>query len=358
MIISTVDGSNFGFLGAWFSSVNVDGLVISVTGYDDDNNIVGFDTITVNKGGPIFFDFTGDPSNPIVSGSFANIDRLELDADNFFGFDNFTFVKNPSYTTNNIPVIIVDEDDLASGIGDTTSLGDEQPLHTSGTLGFLVGADEPAKVDFASINGQAVVDTSLVPVAVKAAGLALTYFWDASTNTLYATTDPAADPSPGEVQAAIDAAAFKIQITNTQSGAYTFTLLKAIDHPAPLPPADPAEYKGENNVDIKLVYTVTDADGDTATGNLFVSIDDDTPVVDFAGANSVDENGSPINGTYAFAPGADGVLSGSLTVNVDGVGTQTFTPPNLLTARPSSPRPARWCSARRLRAPGSSRRPW
>ena len=276
IVIQQTDGSNFGFLGAWFSSVNVDGLVVTVTGYDDDNNVVGLDTIAINQGGPIFFDFTGDASNPIDFGSFANIDRLEFDAPSFFGFDNFTFVKNPSYATNNIPVIIVDEDNLAGGIGDTTSLGDDQPLHTSGTLGFLVGADEPAKVDFASMNGQAVVDTSLVPAAVSSGGVALTYFWDASTNTLYASTDVT------NATTAATAAAFSIHLTNPATGAYDFALLAAIDHPAPLPAADSAEYKGENNVDIKLVYTVTDADGDSATGNLFVSIDDDTPVASVA----------------------------------------------------------------------------
>ena len=48
------------------------------------------------------------------------------------------------------------------------------------------------------------------------------------------------------------------------------TQLDAIDHPAGL---------DENNQAFTINYTVTDDDGDTATGSLSIDVDDDTPTV-------------------------------------------------------------------------------
>src|SRR6185369_8049448 len=99
----------------------------------------------------------------------------------------------------------------------------------TGTLSFSVGADEPAKVGFASLNGAAVVDSG--GTAVNAGGVALHYVWDASTNTLYASTQTDTLPH------AISSAAFSIKITNTATGAYSFTLLGQVDHPGHDDPA-------------------------------------------------------------------------------------------------------------------------
>ncbi len=295
IVIQQTNGDNFGFLGAWFSSTNVDGLVITVTAYDDANVQVGLDTITVNRGGPVFFDFTGDTSNPINFGSFANIDRLEFDASNFFGFDDFTYVLNPAYA-GDVPVIVVDEDDLAIGNADAAN-GDDAPLNATGTLGYRAGADGVQDVSFAAMTG-AVLDVN--GAAVSSGGVALSYFWNDAANTLYGSTDV------NDATTAAATAAFSIVVSNT--GVYTFTLLAPIDHPAPLPPANAAEYKSENNIDISLTYTVTDGDGDQANGSVRISIDDDIPIAVNDLAQSVAEDGAPIGGNVLAndAKGADG----------------------------------------------------
>ena len=137
-------------------------------------------------------------------------------------------------------------------------------------------------------------------IAVTSGGAALFYSWDAPANTLYAYV-----PAPQTVP---DSAVFKITV-NPLTGAYTFTLLERIDHPAPLPPADPAENKGENNIDIDLTYTVTDGDNDTATGKVRVSIDDDVPVA----ANDTDDVGTSnsATGNVIFGTGSDGNPAGT-----------------------------------------------
>ena len=234
-----------------------------------------------------------------------------------FSFDDFTFIKNPAYA-GDIPVIIADEDDLATiGNNDTRPGDDATPtpaqVHQTGTLGFLVGADEPASVDFSSMTGT-VMDTGLPSQPVTSGGVTLKYFWNDTNNTLYATkAATASDASDLN-------SAFKIHIDDPATGAYTFTLLQPIDQPLHEASSPQPSTAFEDNIDVSLTYTVTDADGDTATGTVRVSIDDDLPVINALGPTQVDEL-QTINGTWTLAAGADGVTSVDVTV---GATTQTL----------------------------------
>jgi T1SS-143 domain-containing protein len=183
--------------------------------------------------------------------------------------------------------ITVDEDDLASGNHNTTSPGDDAASVSpvTGTLNFKVGADEPATVGFASLNGGAVVDTATH--AVTAGGVALHYYWDSASHTLYAST------STDTLAHAAATAAFKIQVTDPATGAYSFSLLGQVDHPGHNDGVGGTQTAYEDNININLTYTVTDRDNDTATGTLSVSIDDDIPVIGSGAAtNNLIVNGS------------------------------------------------------------------
>jgi T1SS-143 domain-containing protein len=183
--------------------------------------------------------------------------------------------------------ITVDEDDLASGNHDTTSPGDDAASITpvTGTLNFSVGADEPATVGFASLNGAAVVDTGTH--AVTAGGIALHYYWDSASHTLYAST------STDTLAHATATAAFKIQVTDPATGAYSFSLLGQVDHPGHNDGVGGTQTAYEDNININLTYTVTDRDNDTAAGTLSVSIDDDIPIIGSGAAtNNLIVNGS------------------------------------------------------------------
>ncbi|HML42225.1 MAG TPA: DUF5801 repeats-in-toxin domain-containing protein [Hyphomicrobium zavarzinii] len=94
---------------------------------------------------------------------------------------------------------------------------------------------------------------------------------------------------------------------------YAYTLLDNEAHPAGL---------GENSITESFTVEVTDTDGSQATGSIDVRIVDDIVSVDIGGASTVNENGAPVNGTYQFTAGADGLLLGQLMVNVDGTNVQ------------------------------------
>ncbi len=225
----------------------------------------------------------------------------------------------PKTLTNNL--VIADEDNLGSGNNDVVS-GDDAQQFLTGTLAFSVGADEDATVGFQSMSG-AVLDAN--GQAVTSAGAGLTWVWDSGSNTLYASTNP---------MSAAATAAFSIQVTNTTTGAYQFTLLKQLDHAAPLSPP----LSTENDIDINLTYTVRDFDGDTATGTLSVRIDDDMPVttagtstgsVAEANLDTVGSQGSnDIDGPVVVdGPSvvATGFLTGLFSIGADQPGGYGFT---------------------------------
>ncbi|WP_442487638.1 Ig-like domain-containing protein [Halomonas litopenaei] len=116
-----------------------------------------------------------------------------------------------------------------------------------------------------------------------------------------------------------------IQLTDVANGTYKVVLARSLDHSNP---------DVEDDININVGYTITDADGDSAIGSLKVVVDDDSPVAQDDRASS---GGEPVTVLVLDndRPGADGgsvtdasVVGGSavgnVTVNTDG--TLTFTP--------------------------------
>jgi len=217
----------------------------------------------------------------------------------------------------------IDEDDLAAGNHNTNSPGDDgaaAAVSITGQLGFTSGADAPATVGFAPLAGTVVVDGN--GAAITSGGKALTYLWVADTNTLYATTN-------GTVGEAV----FSIQVTNPSTGAYSFSLLKPLDHPGhDNPNTGGTQTAFEDNIALDLTYTVKDYDGDTATGKLSISIDDDMPTIVAAGilpTLTVDETSLTTAATQGFAAnftasyGADGQGSTTYALGVSASGANS-----------------------------------
>ncbi|MEY4952703.1 MAG: hypothetical protein RL299_1127, partial [Pseudomonadota bacterium] len=89
-----------------------------------------------------------------------------------------------------------------------------------------------------------------------------------------------------------------MQVTlNSATGAYTVTQVAPIQHDAG---------NNENNALFTLGYTVTDIDGDTATGTVNINVDDDSPIA----ANDTDTVAA---GTYG--PETGNVLTGAGTTS-------------------------------------------
>jgi T1SS-143 domain-containing protein len=176
---------------------------------------------------------------------------------------------------------IVDEDGLANGIaggvGDVAGVATTASGSVTGI--FQSGADTPLTYALSS-------DTSGLP-ALSSGGVALVY--SVLGNTLTATAG------------ATDVFTFSL----TAAGAYTFTLLKPLDH---------AAGNNENDITINLgsLLQATDKDGDTVTAaaeKLVITVDDDTPTATgTAVTGTVDEDGLT-NGI----PGGTGDVAGEAT---------------------------------------------
>jgi T1SS-143 domain-containing protein len=93
--IRHVDGTNFTAVGAWFSSNSTDPLQITITAYDDNNNVIGTEVASIHtgpNGGPTYVDMSG----------LGSADHLTIQspAGAYFGFDDFTYVDNAAATGN------------------------------------------------------------------------------------------------------------------------------------------------------------------------------------------------------------------------------------------------------------------
>ena len=309
-VVTQTNGENFSFIGAWFSSATVPGLHIVVTGYDN-GLLVASQEIVVQLGGPTFVDFSS-------FAGFGNIDELNFAAPGSFGMDDFTY---------NSVIIVADEDNISGGLGDTAP-GDDAQANLTGVLDFSPGADG-ATVGFSGISGTAVLDDKGNPVTSGGAANALTFAWIG--NVLYGTT--AVDPGD-----ATDLnSAFKIAV-DPVSGQYVFDLLKPLDHPGHDDPSTSGatETAYEDNLNIKLTYTVTDGDGDTANGVIWVSIDDDTPTAGFTLTNAsvthdetTGQQGAPAQDQAGELPIATASGAGTLLGWAQGAGSVVATDTSL-----------------------------
>ncbi|WMI97445.1 hypothetical protein RBU55_17870 [Pseudomonas chlororaphis subsp. aurantiaca] len=182
----------------------------------------------------------------------------------------------------------VDEDGLANGIaGGVGDVAGEATTASGNVTGiFQSGADVPLTYSLSS-------DTSGLP-ALSSGGVALVYSVAGDTLTAQA--------------GAVDVFTFSL----SAAGAYSFTLLQPLDHPAG---------DDENDITLNLgtLLKATDKDGDTVTAaaeKLVITIDDDTPTANGnAEAGTVDEDGlaNGIAGGVGDVPGEATTASGSVT---------------------------------------------
>ena len=202
---------------------------------------------------------------------------------------------------------LVDEDSLAGGIdGGVGDAGLLVPASASGTVAtvFTSGTDAPASYSLSNdTSGVQVFDSAATAVALASKGEAVKY--DVIGNTLWGYVGAAA-----EYVAATDRAVFKLELTNTSDGSYTFTLLDQLDHPDTV-----GGDNSENELLLQLgsVLKVTDKDGDSVTATaqkLVITVDDDTPIATLNQlTGTVDEDGV-LEGTANAGPG-DGIAGGT-----------------------------------------------
>ncbi|WDG77743.1 hypothetical protein PUP68_19380 [Pseudomonas chlororaphis] len=276
-------------------SVNDPSIAISFSG--------GVATVTgVKAGYQIEYTTTADHNRVLVENGAA----VDAKGDNHADFDigGFT-LRQASTSTSEIgskmifeddgPAAAgtpaagtVDEDGLANGIAGGVGDVPGEATNASGSVTgiFQSGVDVPLSFSLSS-------DTSGLP-ALSSGGVALVYSVVGDTLTAKA--------------GAVDVFTFSL----SAAGAYSFTLLQPLDHPAG---------NDENDITINLgsLLKATDKDGDTVTAaaeKLVITVDDDTPTANgTAAAGTVDEDGlaNGIAGGVGDVAGEATVASGSVT---------------------------------------------
>lgn len=241
------------------------------------------------------------------------------------GADSFTYTitdgdGDPSTTTvtldllaDSIPEIVrvtnltVDEDGFAGANADNGLPGEVTSTNSTSATGTLVasfGADVPTNLlasislnDSAALDGQLVTLAGL-PVTFAKVGNDLVGSADGQEIIRISITGAVAGPGASDV-------------TYT----YTATLLQPVQHAVP----------GSEDSDIlsAIGFTVTDSEGDPASGIFAVTVVDDLPTLEIGGATaSVTEGGAPYYGVWTLDPGADSMTT--LSLNVNGT-VQSFT---------------------------------
>src|SRR5262245_32839997 len=196
--------------------------------------------------------------------------------------------------------LVADEDNIPGVGNNDVQAGDDAEANLTGALPVT----DATSVNFAALHQTAVLDTS--SAVVTSGGAALTFFWDAASGTLFASTNTSS------LAFAASTAAFKIQVAASAPFNYTFTLLHQIDHPSGNGTAD--DNTENPNVLIDLTYTAVGGGG-TDTGIVHVTIDDDIPVASTAQqTGTVDEDGVPggIAGGVGDVAGEATVATGSV----------------------------------------------
>lgn len=198
----------------------------------------------------------------------------------------------------------VDEDGLSGGILGGTGDVAGQATTASGLVAALFnpGADQPLTYSLSTI-------TTGLP-ALSSAGTALVY--SVASDTLTARAG-AAGPT-----------VFTFAITNATTGAYTFTLLGQLDHPAGSGAQDNTE-DPDLTIDLSSIIQATDKDGDTAAAAasaLVMTVDDDTPNPLAPSGVTV---GNQANATNSAALGYFGKVGADADGSVQFVGTNGST---------------------------------
>ena len=245
---------------------------------------------------------TGNSTFDIGGFHLPNVVAVPQEVGSLFNFED----DGPAAA--GLPVTaLVDEDSLAGGIdGGVGDAGLLVPASASGTVAtvFTSGTDAPASYSLSNdTSGVQVVDSAATAVALASKGEAVKY--DVIGNTLWGYVGAAA-----EYVAATDRAVFKLELTNTSDGSYTFTLLDQLDHPDTV-----GGDNTENELLLQLgsVFKVTDKDGDSVTATaqkLVITVDDDTPIATLNPlTGTVDEDGV-LEGAANAGPG-DGIAGGT-----------------------------------------------
>ncbi|WP_080507775.1 tandem-95 repeat protein [Rhodopseudomonas palustris] len=238
-------------------------------------------TVTLSdqgSGGAYLFNLSGVLDHPVSGSSASQEDALSFtftftarDGDGDIARSSFTVnVVDDSPVANTGTASRVEDESLAGGNNETEAPNLGASV-SNVSLNIAWGADsandgdgQPGDRSVAFSNANVAVSGAYQGTTLTSRGVAVhtTVLWD---GTLVGYTGPTAPTSTSASNVV-----FFATLSDADSGAYSFTLVKPLDH---------AAGNGENTLALTFNYTATDSDGDTASNSFTVSIVDDAPVI-------------------------------------------------------------------------------
>ncbi|MBY6111365.1 tandem-95 repeat protein [Halomonas sp. DP1Y21-3] len=209
---------------------------------------------------------------------------------------------NPNTTP---PKAVLDEDGLPGGIaGGINDVAGERTAAT-GSLGYDFGSDGPGSFSW---------NTTGLP-ALTSGGSPVTWSLSGNGRSLVGF-----DNTGSRV--------ISVQLTDVANGNYKVVLAKPLDHSHP---------GVESDINFSVGYTITDSVGDSASGSIDITVDDDTPVAN-ADSATTDNDGTvtvDVLGNDQFGADGQGALTGATVQGGATVGTVAVNPDGSLAFTPN-----------------------
>ncbi|BAM90588.1 putative outer membrane adhesin like protein, multiple VCBS domains [Bradyrhizobium oligotrophicum S58] len=245
---------------------------------------IGVDnTLIAKAGGVTIFEFQVDPTTGQYSfrlkGALdhvgnGNDDKLTLDLSTAV---TATDSDGDAIALHDQLLVSVKDDTPSSQHVNTVSLEEAAGNVSTGAVDLKVtyGADgdsSGASLTFSAASPKVYDAASHQLAGLTSLGIGLTYVMSADHTTLtaYRMSGGSYIGQNGLVTGnAADAAVFTVTLTDAGTGAYNFTLLQPLDHPAPVGTSSSAS----QYLDLNFAFQVEDRDHDTATNDFTVRVD-------------------------------------------------------------------------------------
>jgi VCBS repeat-containing protein len=247
----------------------------SINGNVLNNDDLGADHGVIGINGRVTGVAQGSSTTNPVSGNLGGLTgqygTLTLNANG-----SYTYVADPDKVAANAVDHFVYT--ITDGDGDTSTV----------TLDITV-----SNVTVTASGGDAVVNEAGLATGSAASG---------SSEIFAGAITPAGGTGPYTYELTSNVAgAYGTLVLNPSTGSYTYTLTKAYDGTTT-----------NNGVTTELdkdsfTYKVTDAHGNTTTGTILVDIVDDVPTLGAFDSATIPNEAGTVTGTFALAPGADGI---------------------------------------------------
>jgi T1SS-143 domain-containing protein len=199
-----------------------------------------------------------------------------------------------------------DEDTALNGVGIQGGLGDDgKGVLTTGHITYDAGKDGLDRIEvtgLTGVSGQGGFTGPLKAVYVDANG-------NATQELLVASAWQADGQGGGTMTWSSTHLTNALVLAVNADGTYSLLQNAPLAHPSTDDPTTPAlaERAYEDNLRLSFGFKVVDKDGDSATGTILVSVDDDIPTLGTVAGVTVGNGPSTVNGLFDFHSGADGV---------------------------------------------------